>query len=69
MCRWNCAPTDDHYEGKYVQKQWMKNSPLPEDPCWACSPSGWTDNKLGVEYIKAFDRWMAAMAYVDLLLF
>lgn len=46
-------------KGKYVQKQWAINSPLPEDTWWACSKSGWTDNELGLEYIKAFDEWTA----------
>ncbi|KAF8594770.1 hypothetical protein BDV93DRAFT_549088 [Ceratobasidium sp. AG-I] len=46
-------------KGKYVQKRWSENSPLPATTRWACSPNGWTDNELGVEYIKAFDEWTA----------
>ncbi|KAG9082662.1 hypothetical protein FS749_006670 [Ceratobasidium sp. UAMH 11750] len=44
-------------KGKNVQKRWCKNSPLPLTTVWATSPKGWTNNELGVEYIKAFDGW------------
>jgi hypothetical protein len=42
----------------------MADSPLPGATRWACSPSGWTDNMLGVDYIKAFDEWTAEKALV-----
>ena len=51
-------------KGKYVQKSWIENSPLPPGTRWAASPSGWTDNELGVNYIKAFDEWTAEKGYV-----
>jgi hypothetical protein len=53
-------------KGKYVQKSWLINSPLPGDIVWACSPNGWTDNELGVEYIKAFDKWTVDKACIPL---
>jgi hypothetical protein len=49
-------------KGQYVQKAWTANSPLPDGTRWACSPSGWTDNELGLEYIKAFDKWTSEKA-------
>ncbi|EUC56342.1 DDE superfamily endonuclease, partial [Rhizoctonia solani AG-3 Rhs1AP] len=44
-------------KGKTVQKPWLENSPLPVGTRWAASPNGWTDNELGLSYIKAFDEW------------
>ncbi|KAF8721838.1 DDE superfamily endonuclease, partial [Rhizoctonia solani] len=49
-------------KGKNVQKAWQEGSPLDPSTQWACSPNGWTDNELGVEYIKAFDEWTAEKA-------
>jgi hypothetical protein len=52
-------------KGKYVLARWSQDSPLPASTRWACSPNGWTNNVLGVEYIRAFDEWTAAKRWVD----
>jgi hypothetical protein len=43
-------------KGKYVLKRWSNNSLLPAETRWACSPNGWTNNELGLQFIQAFDE-------------
>jgi hypothetical protein len=42
--------------GQYHLANWHQESDLPGDWVIAMSPNGWTDNKLGLEWVKHFDR-------------
>jgi hypothetical protein len=42
--------------GQYHLANWYRECDLPGDWVIATSPNGWTDNKLGLEWLKHFDR-------------
>ncbi|KAG6996916.1 hypothetical protein FocnCong_v015071 [Fusarium oxysporum f. sp. conglutinans] len=42
--------------GQYHLANWYQESNLPDDWAIATSPNGWTDNDLGLEWLKHFDR-------------
>ncbi|KAJ3454531.1 hypothetical protein MRS44_013131 [Fusarium solani] len=42
--------------GQYHLANWYRDSNLPDDWVIATSPNGWTDNELGLEWLKHFDR-------------
>lgn len=44
-------------KGKSTQRQWIEDSPLPNETLWCSSENGWTDNELGIAYIKHFDEY------------
>ncbi|KAJ3453706.1 hypothetical protein MRS44_017953 [Fusarium solani] len=43
--------------GQYHLANWYRDSNLPDDWAIATSPNGWTDNELGLEWLKHFDRY------------
>jgi hypothetical protein len=45
--------------GQYHLATWYRESNLPDDWAIATSPNGWTDNELGLEWLKHFD-WCTA---------
>ncbi|KAJ3542019.1 hypothetical protein NM208_g4316 [Fusarium decemcellulare] len=42
--------------GQYHLANWYQDSNLPGDWAIATSPNGWTDNNIGLEWLKHFDR-------------
>ncbi|KAH7465460.1 hypothetical protein FOMA001_g17124 [Fusarium oxysporum f. sp. matthiolae] len=42
--------------GQYHLATWYRESSLPGDWAIATSPNGWTDNEIGLEWLKHFDR-------------
>jgi hypothetical protein len=46
--------------GQYHLATWYRESNLPDDWAIATSPNGWTDNELGLEWLKHFDRSTSA---------
>ncbi|RKK79343.1 hypothetical protein BFJ71_g16262 [Fusarium oxysporum] len=42
--------------GQYHLANWYRESSLPGDWAIATSPNGWTDNEIGLEWLKHFDR-------------
>jgi hypothetical protein len=42
--------------GQYHLANWYRESNLPDDWAIATSPNGWTNNELGLEWLKHFDR-------------
>jgi hypothetical protein len=42
--------------GQYHLANWYRDSNLPGDWAIATSPNGWTDNEVGLEWLKYFDR-------------
>ena len=42
--------------GQYHLANWYRESNLPDDWAIATSPNGWTDNELGLEWLKHFER-------------
>jgi hypothetical protein len=42
--------------GQYHLANWYRDSNLPGDWAIATSPNGWTDNEVGLEWLKHFDR-------------
>ncbi|KAF4453469.1 hypothetical protein F53441_3879, partial [Fusarium austroafricanum] len=42
--------------GQYYLANWYRESNLPGDWAIATSPNGWTDNEIGLEWLKHFDR-------------
>jgi regulator of replication initiation timing len=42
--------------GQYHLANWYRDSNLPGDWVIATSPNGWTDNEVGLEWLKHFDR-------------
>jgi hypothetical protein len=42
--------------GQYHLANWYQECDLPGDWVIATSPNGWTDNKLGLEWLKHFNR-------------
>ncbi|RKL12117.1 hypothetical protein BFJ70_g16306 [Fusarium oxysporum] len=45
--------------GQYHLANWYRESNLPGDWAIATSQNGWTDNKIGLEWLKHFDRCTA----------
>ncbi|GKU08368.1 unnamed protein product [Fusarium langsethiae] len=45
---------------QYHLATWYRENNLPDDWAIATSPNGWTDNKLGLEWLKHFDRSTSA---------
>lgn len=43
--------------GQYHLANWYRDSNLPDEWAIATSPNGWTDNELGLEWLKHFDRY------------
>ncbi|KAL9563820.1 hypothetical protein ACKAV7_012062 [Fusarium commune] len=43
--------------GHYHLANWYRESNLPDEWAIATSPNGWTDNELGLEWLKHFDRY------------
>ncbi|KAJ0129330.1 Uncharacterized protein HZ326_27568 [Fusarium oxysporum f. sp. albedinis] len=43
--------------GQYHLAHWYRDSNLPDEWAIATSPNGWTDNELGLEWLKHFDRY------------
>lgn len=55
-------------KGKSATRQWITGSLLPPETLWCHSDKGWTDDMLGVEYIKHFDkntqsRWLVQFSH------
>ncbi|KAF4456192.1 hypothetical protein F53441_1609 [Fusarium austroafricanum] len=46
--------------GQYHLATWYRESNLPDDWAMATSPNGWTDNEIGLEWLKHFDRSTSA---------
>jgi DDE superfamily endonuclease/Psq-like protein/Tc5 transposase-like DNA-binding protein len=44
-------------EGKVHLQYWYQEQGLPTDWTIAVSPNGWTNDELGVHFIKHFDKW------------
>ncbi|KAF6514198.1 hypothetical protein HZS61_006454 [Fusarium oxysporum f. sp. conglutinans] len=42
--------------GQYHLANWYRESNLPGDWAIATSPNGWTDNEIGLEWLKHFNR-------------
>jgi hypothetical protein len=45
--------------GQYHLANWYRENNLPDDWAIATSPNGWTDNELGLEWLKHFNRYTA----------
>ncbi|KAF6527778.1 hypothetical protein HZS61_008080 [Fusarium oxysporum f. sp. conglutinans] len=45
--------------GQYHLANWYQESNLPGDWAIATSQNGWTDNEIGLEWLKHFDRYTA----------
>ncbi|RKK26928.1 hypothetical protein BFJ67_g16389 [Fusarium oxysporum f. sp. cepae] len=45
--------------GQYHLSNWYRENNLPDDWAIATSPNGWTDNELGLEWLKHFNRCTA----------
>jgi hypothetical protein len=45
--------------GQYHLANWYRENNLPDDWAIATSPNGWTDNELGLEWLKHFNRCTA----------
>ncbi|KAK4697453.1 hypothetical protein P7C70_g8208, partial [Phenoliferia sp. Uapishka_3] len=39
-------------KGKSVQQQWVRETKLPQNTRFYCSPNGWTDDILGLDYVQ-----------------
>lgn len=56
-----CLPPFVILSGKQHEASWYRH--LPPDWVLAVSDNGWTTNKLGVEWLKHFDRHTASRTY------
>nr|AKC01510.1 transposase [Fusarium oxysporum f. sp. lycopersici] len=59
QCRGPSDPAVHHSligAGQYHLANWYRESSLPGDWAIATSPNGWTDNEIGLEWLKHFDR-------------
>jgi hypothetical protein len=45
--------------GQYHLANWCRDSNLPGDLAIMMSPNGWTDNKVGLKWLKHFNRYIS----------
>jgi hypothetical protein len=48
------------FAGKYHLSAWYEGAEIPRDWAFAVSDNGWTNNKLGVDWLKHFDAYTKA---------